>query len=105
MKTHYNKLVRDEIPRIIRESGRECSVRTLSDSEFKHELTQKLQEELLEFIENPCIEELADMLEVMHALAGILGSDFAEVIRMKEKKKADRGAFSEKQLLEYTIGY
>jgi len=101
MKIQYNKLVRDGIPRIIRESGKECQVRTLTANEFRLELIRKLQEELTEFVDNPSVEELADMLEVMHALATILGFDFNEVIRYKESKRADRGVFKDKLYLEW----
>jgi predicted house-cleaning noncanonical NTP pyrophosphatase (MazG superfamily) len=34
MRKEYNKLVRDRIPEIIRESGRECAVEVMSDSEY-----------------------------------------------------------------------
>ena len=45
----YNKLVRDLIPEIIEESGKECRTRILSDEEYLGMLDLKLDEELAAF--------------------------------------------------------
>ncbi len=50
----------------------------LQREEYQDELTKKAKEELQEYIEaqthQEAIEELADLLEVMHALAAVHGS-------------------------------
>ena len=48
MRTHFNKLVRDRIPEIIRAESRECGTETLSDGEYRAALKEKLVEEAQE---------------------------------------------------------
>lgn len=67
----YNKLVRDKIPQIIESSGKQADIRVLDDAEYIKMLSIKLQEELDEFIETGGAEqitELADLVEVVHAI-------------------------------------
>jgi predicted house-cleaning noncanonical NTP pyrophosphatase (MazG superfamily) len=68
MKT-YNKLVRDKIPAIIAADGKKLKTRILSDEEHLQALIKKLSEELEEFEEALSVEELADLQEIIHALA------------------------------------
>ena len=52
MKEHiYNKLVRDNVPDIIREQGGTPVIRTLGDEEYVQCLENKLREEVGEFLE------------------------------------------------------
>ena len=72
MEIIYNKLVRDKIPNIIKEKGETPVVRVLDEIEYKNELEKKLYEEYKEVIQasgDDRLEELADMLEVIRALA------------------------------------
>lgn len=99
----YNKLVRDKIPEIIRSNGEEPIVRILNDDEYKTELEKKLLEEYNEVINaggEDRIEELADMLEVISALATIEGSTLDKVILVAKEKLSKRGAFDNKIYLE-----
>lgn len=41
----YNKLVRDRIPEIIRQDGRECGTERMSEAEYVQALREKLVEE------------------------------------------------------------
>jgi predicted house-cleaning noncanonical NTP pyrophosphatase (MazG superfamily) len=68
----YDKLVRDKIPEIIKNSNRipECKILD-EDEEYTQYLIRKLQEEVQEFMENPCVEELADIKEVVDSLSRI----------------------------------
>lgn len=99
----YNKLVRDKIPQVIEESGLQFKTRLLSEEEYKRELTKKLTEELLEYEETDnkkdAIEELADILELIHAAAELNGSSFEEVEEVRVKKAAKRGGFKERIFL------
>lgn len=69
----YNKLIRDHIPDIIGASGKRTVVSILSDEEYLLRLREKCQEELSEYtlaeMDQKRLEELADLLEVMYALA------------------------------------
>ena len=106
MEKIYNKLVRDKIPEIIKNNGGEPTCRILSEGEFKSELEKKLFEEYNEVIESAGserVEELADMLEILNALAILEGATLEQVIEVAEKKAEKRGAFEEKIYLEKVI--
>lgn len=63
------KLVRDNIPKIIEKTGRRCNVRVLDEAEYFLELRKKLSEEVGKFLTESHLEELADIVEVICALA------------------------------------
>ena len=95
----YNKLVRDRIPEIIEASGKTCACRTLTDAEYLEMLDAKLNEELAEYQESKSMEELADLLEVVRAVAAARGSSIDEVEAIRRKKAEKRGGFEKKILL------
>ena len=94
----YDKLVRDKIPEIIKNSNRRPEYRTLDrDDDFLKYLIKKLHEEVLEFLEDPSVEELADVREVVEAFSSIRA--FADVESVQKKKRKDRGGFEKRILL------
>lgn len=99
----YNKLVRDKIPAIIEQSSKIPVTRILNDSEYLRKLEEKLIEETLEYNSSTNrskkLEELADVLEVIHSLAKALGSSIEELNQLREKKKLERGGFENRILL------
>ena len=106
MERIYNKLVRDNIPNIIKSKGETPVTRILSEDEYKNELEKKLYEEYKEVIEasgSDRIEELADMLEIINALAKIESKTLDNVILVAEQKNEKSGAFNEKIFLEKVI--
>lgn len=96
----YNKLVRDKIPDIIAESGKAVSYRKLNDEEYKIALELKLDEEVAEFHNNPCIEEIADIAEVLYAIIEAYGYRVINVIETRAHKKDERGGFDKRIYLE-----
>ena len=99
----YKKLVRDRIPEIILSKGETPITRVLDDMGYKDELEKKLHEEYLEVLDaegENRIEELADMLEVMEALASVENKTLEDVLSVKAKKQEKRGAFKDKIYLE-----
>lgn len=67
---------------------------------------KKLYEEYKEVIEatgDDRVEDLADMLEVIRALANLENKNLNEVIVIADKKNEKRGAFEEKIFLEKVI--
>ena len=90
------KLVRDKIPDIIWEQGHIPITKVVEGDELADALNEKLREEVQEWIDSDTdAEELADILEVLMAIArhhGILWSDIEEA---RVKKARDRGIFSE----------
>ena len=99
-KTVYRKLVRDRIPEIIEQAGQTCVCSVLSDDEYLKMLDEKLDEELAEYQESKSMEELADLLEVVRAVARARGSSPEEVEEIRRMKAEKRGGFEKKILLE-----
>ena len=106
MERIYNKLVRDNIPNIIESKGETPVTRILDDNTYKIELEKKLNEEYQEVLEangEDRVEELADMLEIIRALAKLEGRALQDVIEIADKKSEKRGAFEKKIFLEKVI--
>jgi predicted house-cleaning noncanonical NTP pyrophosphatase (MazG superfamily) len=99
----YNKLVRGKIPEIIKSSGKEFRTKQLNEAEYIKELRTKLNEEISEYIEadtnGQALEELADILEIIHSLAVVHGSNFERVEDIRQDKYIKRGGFQEKIFL------
>ncbi len=95
----YNKLVRDRIPEIIENSGKTAHTHLLSDEEYIAELDRKLGEEFAEYQADKNIEELADMLEVIYAIAKARGASVEELERVRKEKAEKNGAFEKKFFL------
>ena len=96
----YNKLVRDKIPAIIEAAGAACETEILSDADYLRLLDAKLDEELAEYHQDQNIEELADLMEVIHACAKARGYTVAELEAVRAEKAAKRGGFDQKILLK-----
>lgn len=96
----YNKLVRDNIPKIIEANGEKAIAYILNDEQYIAELKKKLLEEVNEYLESDELVELADILEVVDALAVAAGSSFTEVLELKGKKAIKNGAFHNRIFLE-----
>ena len=83
----HNKLVRDNMQQIIIDSGRKPVMKILNHEEYITELRKKSQEELQEYLtaetNEEALEELADLLEVIHALAKVHGSSIEEVEKIR----------------------
>ncbi|WP_374055825.1 phosphoribosyl-ATP pyrophosphohydrolase [Rossellomorea sp. FM04394] len=99
----YNKLVRDNIPQIIESKGKKYSAKILNDEDYIKYLKEKAYEELDEYwasgTDGEAVEELADLLEVIRALAKQHGSSIEEVEAVRKDKSVKRGAFQEKVFL------
>lgn len=107
MEKIYNKLVRDKIPEIIKNNNEIPITKTLNEVEYKKELENKLLEEYNEVIsaskKDDYLEELADMLEVIEALALVQNENLEYILKIKSEKKKKRGGFTNKIFLEKTI--
>lgn len=95
------KLVRDRIPEYLIRRGGENDLRItydpfISDDQHRELLRRKLIEEATEYLLDPCVGELADVLEVCHALAVVdLNVEQKTVERVRLEKKAERGGFTQ----------
>ncbi len=99
----YDKLVRDKIPEIIEASGRRCRYSYLSREDYLTRLDEKLSEELAEYQESKSMEELADLLEVIRAVAAARGSSIEEVEAIRRVKAEKRSRFEKRILLTEVI--
>ena len=79
----YNKLVRDRIPEIIAEDGREPATRILDEDGDGDTAEHRL-------------EELGDVLEVMLALAKIDHFNLDDIVFAAEQKRQERGGFDKR---------
>ncbi|MGG1574108.1 nucleoside triphosphate pyrophosphohydrolase [Fictibacillus sp. NRS-1165] len=99
----YNKLVRDRIPEIITSTGKSFNTTILETDDYIKELKRKCYEELDEYASAPndenAIEELSDLLELMHSLAKVHGSDISEIERVRQEKAEKRGGFEKRIFL------
>jgi predicted house-cleaning noncanonical NTP pyrophosphatase (MazG superfamily) len=95
----YNKLVRDRIPEIIAASGKQCITEILSDAAYLEKLNEKLREELDEYLQDHDLSELADLLEVIYAVAQATGMTKEELEQVRVAKADQRGGFERKILL------
>lgn len=101
MTVVHNKLVRDKILEIIDQAGDTPVSRVLGEEEYFVELVKKLGEEYEEFKADLSIEELADIQEVVLALADTIASR-AELEKVRAEKANKRGGFEKRIFLERT---
>lgn len=93
----YNKLVRDKILDIIQAKGLSYHARALESNELLKAIKAKMIEEASEFHDakdrQANMEELADILELIHAAISVLGVSYEELDATREYKKIIRGGF------------
>jgi len=92
----YDKLVRDKIPEIIEEDGKDYEIEKLDDEEYRDYLREKLLEETEEYVRSREIEELADVLEVLKSILDNEGKRLEELEEIRKKKAEERGRFEQK---------
>lgn len=100
MAREYDKLVRDEIPEIVRANGEEPMVHVADDEEYERRLREKALEEAEEFAESGDPEELADVLAVVEAYCEHADLSAEQLAELREAKATERGGFDERIVLE-----
>jgi predicted house-cleaning noncanonical NTP pyrophosphatase (MazG superfamily) len=98
----HDKLVRDNIPDIIKKKGSTPVTHVADDIEYREKLYKKLTEEIDEFLESDNHEELADILEVIYAIRDLKGISETELETIRKKKFKDRGGFKDRIILDET---
>jgi Uncharacterized conserved protein len=100
MRFRVQKLIRDGLPQMMRDQGLQVFERRLeNDGEFIAALKEKLVEEAAEARDaspDELVAELADVLEVVHALARAAGLSLEEIETARETKRLARGGFDER---------
>ena len=105
MPIHYNKLVRDRIPEIIRESGRNCEIEIMDDAEYRQALLAKIVEEAQEAAQSSSdrlATELADLYEIIEAVEAAFDLNSETIMAIKAERRANRGGFQKKIRLLWT---
>ncbi len=100
-KKLYHKLVRDRIPEIIQESGKEFSVCQVPEDRLNDYAMRKLQEEVMEFVECPSPEEAADIMEIMNFICYRLGIQDHTIVAEATAKRVSLGGFDMGYILEW----
>ena len=100
-----DKLVRDHFPRNMSARQISFSERFLDDGEYLSCLKDKLVEEVQEVVEattsEALLEELADVLEVVHALGALSNFTYARIEEKRLEKKAAKGGFERRVYSAY----
>ena len=96
----YEKLVRDRIPEIIKSKGEVPTTHIANNEEYRQKLKDKLQEEVEEYLEDNNKDELADILEVIHAICEFENIDFNKLELLRKDKSQKRGGFKDKIILD-----
>ncbi|MBE0573608.1 nucleoside triphosphate pyrophosphohydrolase [Candidatus Dojkabacteria bacterium] len=99
------KLVRDNIPEIIYQNeGKEPVTRILEEDEYIWHLLAKLQEEVKEVVESESgehrLEELADVMELIKAIAALDGVTLEQIEEIRKAKSLKNGGFDKRILLK-----
>lgn len=97
MRFRVQKLIRDKLPDIMRAQGLAVFDHRLDDEEYRRALKAKLVEEAREAQSAEGVDELrgelADLLEVVHALAAAEGLEMYGIEAARQAKRAERGSF------------
>ncbi|WP_421934647.1 nucleoside triphosphate pyrophosphohydrolase [Phenylobacterium sp.] len=97
LRFRVEKLIRDKLPEIMRASGLRVFDRVLDDAAFLAALKTKLGEEAAEAVAAASAEELlgelADVMEVVLALAESQGFTMADLEAARLAKRDERGGF------------
>lgn len=95
-----DKLIRDKTPTILGKIDISLFERVLEQDEYRARLKDKLLEEAKEVLEAKTIveiqEELADVLEVIHALSLAHGLSYEQIEEARVQKKQERGGFADR---------
>lgn len=110
MEKIYKKLVRDNIPEIIRQDKAEPKTRILEQEEYLNELFRKLEEEAKEAVKaradkRKLMEEIGDVYEIIDAIIDNCGLAKEEIMELKSERRIKRGGFSKKIFLESVINH
>ena len=102
-KKIYNKLIRDKIPGIIKKSGSIPEITILDEADFRKALKVKKTEEAQELLEaestDDVLNELADVEELVRAIAKNYSISLRELEKHRKEKLHGRGGFEDKLFL------
>ncbi|HEX5429734.1 MAG TPA: nucleoside triphosphate pyrophosphohydrolase [Patescibacteria group bacterium] len=100
MTQEYNKLVRDNIPDVIKKDHKTSGFHVADEVEYEQKLSEKLKEEVEEFLAEFSPEELADVLEVIYTITDLKNIDLEKVEEIRLNKNQKRGSFKKRIILD-----
>ncbi|HEY7881594.1 MAG TPA: nucleoside triphosphate pyrophosphohydrolase [Streptosporangiaceae bacterium] len=104
MRVPYQRLIRDRIPEIVLSHGAHPVTRVLDKESYRQALLATLLEEAHEAVAAHPAElpgELADVLDVVRALAAVHGLTWDQLLDIAAAKRIANGAFRQRLFLEY----
>ncbi|USN87783.1 MAG: nucleoside triphosphate pyrophosphohydrolase [Candidatus Nomurabacteria bacterium] len=106
-RIYYNKLVRDNIPDMIRAKRHECETTQITDvQEFQQELFKKIKEEAASLsmarTKEEFLTEYADLMMVLNTIMQQLEITADDVKKAKEKNYLKKGAYKHRQFLKWS---
>lgn len=99
MYEKMNKLVRDNIPNIIEQTGDKPDFSILDSNDYYTELKKKLTEEVNEFNDSDEIIELCDVVEIISAILDYKNIGDEEFEKMRCAKNKANGKFEKRIFL------
>ena len=104
-KYQFDKLIRSKIPARMEDEGVSVNRNSLSKSEYLSELKRKILEEAQEVHDaeskEDLITELADVIEVIHAIADANAISLADIENAQSEKREINGGFLPENYINY----
>jgi len=97
---HYNQLVRDHLPTILKKKGKNVTFHQASPEEFFDKLIGKLQIEIDEFLAGENLEDLADLIEIIYAIADYKKFSRKKLEMIRNQKELEKGCFKDRIILD-----
>lgn len=111
-RVYYNKLVRDNVPDMIRAKRVACeSVQITDVQEFQQELFKKIKEEATSLAmvrtREEFLSEYADLMMVLNTVMQQLEITTDEIKKAKEENYLKKGGYKHRQFLKWSedVGY
>ncbi len=111
-RIYYNKLVRDNVPDIIRGKRQDCEVRRITDmQEFQQELFKKIKEEgtslAMARTKKQFLEEYADLMAVLEEIIYQLDITPDDLREIRSENLLRKGRYKKQHFLVWSddVGY
>ncbi len=111
-RVYYNKLIRDNVPDMIRAKREGCEVRQITDiQEFQQELFKKIKEEAASLAmvrtKEEFLSEYADLMMVFETIVKQLDITSEEIIQARKDNFLKKGGFKHQYFMVWSedVGY
>lgn len=111
-RVYYNKLIRDNVPDMIRSKRENCEVRQITDmQEFQQELFKKVKEEAAALAmvrsKEEFLNEYADLMIVFETIVKQLDISSEEIMEARTANLLKKGGFKHQHFLVWSedVGY